>query len=40
MLLKRAYTRDEFERMLAETDFEGIGIKEDRLSLEVSLERA
>lgn len=40
MLLKRAYTGDEFERMLAETDFEGIGIKEDRLSLEVLLERA
>ena len=40
MLLKRAYTRDEFERMLAETKFEGIGIKEERLGLEVSLQRA
>ena len=40
MLLKRAYTRDEFERMLAETRFEGIGIKEERLGLEVSLQRA
>ena len=40
MLLKRAYTRTEFEHMLAETEFGSIKIKEDRLGLEVLLERA
>lgn len=39
MLLKRAYTRTEFEHMLAETEFGSIKIKEDRLGLEVLLER-
>ncbi|SRR5579872_2514090 len=40
MLLKRAYTRAEFEQMVAETEFESIHIKEDRLGLEVMLGRA
>jgi len=40
VLLKRAYTRTEFEHMLAETEFGSIKIKEDRLGLEVWLERA
>ena len=39
MLLKRAYTRTQFEQMLAETEFGSIKIKEDRLGLEVMLER-
>ena len=39
MLLKRAYTRMEFEQMLAETEFASIKIKEDRLGLEVLLQR-
>ena len=39
MLLKRAYTRAEFEQMLAETEFGSIKIKEDRLGLELSLQR-
>jgi ubiquinone/menaquinone biosynthesis C-methylase UbiE len=40
MLLKRAYTRTEFEQMLAETEFGSIKIKEDRLGLELTLERS
>jgi ubiquinone/menaquinone biosynthesis C-methylase UbiE len=39
MLLKRAYTRAEFEEMLSETEFGSIKIKEDRLGLELSLQR-
>ena len=39
MLLKRAYTRTQFEQMLADTEFGSIKIKEDRLGLEVLLER-
>ena len=40
MLLKRAYTGTQFEQMLAETEFGSIKIKEERLGLEVLLERA
>jgi len=40
MLLKRAYTRQEFEEMLSETEFASIKIKEDPLGLEVWLQRA
>ena len=39
MLLKRAYTRTEFEQMLADAEFGSIKIKEDRLGLELLLER-
>ena len=36
MLLKRAYTKATFERMLAQTDFRSLQIKEDLIALEVS----
>lgn len=39
VLLKRAYTREQFEQMLSETKFEQISIKENPLGLEVSLQR-
>jgi ubiquinone/menaquinone biosynthesis C-methylase UbiE len=39
MLLKRAYTRDEFERFLSQTKFEPAGIQQDRIGLELSLRR-
>jgi len=37
MLLKRAYTRVEFEEMVAETDFQGVEIREDLIGLEIGL---
>jgi ubiquinone/menaquinone biosynthesis C-methylase UbiE len=40
MLLKRAYTRQQFERFLSETDFGPIHIKEDLIACELSLERS
>jgi hypothetical protein len=40
MLLKRAYTRNEFEQFLSQTKFSRIDIKEDALGLEVSMQRA
>jgi hypothetical protein len=40
MLLKRAYTRNEFEQFLSQTKFSHIDIKEDALGLEVSMQRA
>lgn len=40
MLLKRAYTKAEFERMLAETKFQSFDIQEDGMRLEVSMRRA
>jgi ubiquinone/menaquinone biosynthesis C-methylase UbiE len=40
MLLKRAYTRSEFEEFLLQTKFRPIDIKEELIGLELSLERA
>jgi len=40
MLLKRAYTRSEFEAMIAQTDFADIEIAESLTGLELSLGRA
>ena len=40
MLLKRAYTREDFERFLAETSFEQIEIEQSPIGLELSLQRA
>jgi ubiquinone/menaquinone biosynthesis C-methylase UbiE len=37
MLLKRAYTRSEFEEMVAETKFSGVEIREDLIGLEIGL---
>ncbi|MGA2600296.1 MAG: class I SAM-dependent methyltransferase [Bryobacteraceae bacterium] len=37
MLLKRAYTKSEFEEMIAETEFHGVEIHEDLLGLEILL---
>jgi ubiquinone/menaquinone biosynthesis C-methylase UbiE len=37
MLLKRAYTRREFEELIAETKFHGIEIRDDRIGLEIWL---
>lgn len=39
MLLKRAYTRDEFARLVAQTKFGSARIEEDPLGFEVSLRR-
>lgn len=39
MLLKRAYTRNDFEQFLSQTKFSRVGIKEDALGLEVSMQR-
>jgi ubiquinone/menaquinone biosynthesis C-methylase UbiE len=39
MLLKRAYTRQQFEQLLAQTDFGPVQIKEDLIAYELSLER-
>ena len=39
MLLKRAYTRSAFEKLLDQTRFRSVDILEDRISLEVSLVR-
>jgi len=35
MLLKRAYTRREFEELIAETKFHGIEIRDDLIGLEI-----
>ena len=40
MLLKRAYTRNEFEQFLSQTKFSRVDIKEDDMGLEVSMQRA
>jgi hypothetical protein len=40
MLLKRAYTRTEFEQFLSQTKFGPVDIKEDPTGLELLLERA
>lgn len=40
MLLKRAYTRKEFEQFLSQTKFGPIDIKEDPMGLELTLQRA
>jgi ubiquinone/menaquinone biosynthesis C-methylase UbiE len=40
MLLKRAYTRNEFEQFLSQTKFSRVDIKEDNIGLEVSMQRA
>jgi ubiquinone/menaquinone biosynthesis C-methylase UbiE len=37
MLLKRAYTRREFEELIAETRFHGIEIRDDLIGLEIWL---
>jgi ubiquinone/menaquinone biosynthesis C-methylase UbiE len=37
MLLKRAYTKPEFEEMIAETDFRGVEIREDLMGFEILL---
>ena len=37
MLLKRAYTKPEFEEMIAETEFRGVEIREDLLGFEIVL---
>jgi hypothetical protein len=37
MLLKRAYTKCEFEELIAETKFNGIEIREDLTGLEIWL---
>jgi ubiquinone/menaquinone biosynthesis C-methylase UbiE len=39
MLLKRAYTKREFEQMLAHTKFARVEIKEDLIGLELSLDK-
>jgi ubiquinone/menaquinone biosynthesis C-methylase UbiE len=39
MLLKRAYTRSEFERFLAQTPFRRVNLKESLMSLEIRLEK-
>jgi ubiquinone/menaquinone biosynthesis C-methylase UbiE len=38
-LLKRAYTKSDFERMIAQTGFGGLEIREDLIGMEISLER-
>jgi ubiquinone/menaquinone biosynthesis C-methylase UbiE len=40
MLLKRAYTKSDFERMISQTKFEPDGVKESPGGLELSLRRA
>ena len=40
MLLKRAYTKAEFEQLLEQTKFERVSIAEDLIGLELSLDRA
>lgn len=39
MLLKRAYTRIEFEQLLSQTKFDSVEIREDPIGLELSLQR-
>jgi ubiquinone/menaquinone biosynthesis C-methylase UbiE len=40
MLLKRAYTRSDFERMVAETHFDKVEIRESLIGLEISLNKS
>jgi hypothetical protein len=40
MLLKRAYTKQEFERLLSHAKFEHVRIAEDLIGLELWLDRA
>jgi hypothetical protein len=40
MLLKRAYTKSEFEKMLSETNFEHTEIRESLTGLEILLGKA
>ena len=40
MLLKRAYTKRDFEQMLSETGFAEVKIREDLIGLELSLHKA
>lgn len=40
MLLKRAYTKGEFEQFLRQTKYQSVEIKEDLIGLEVSFQRA
>ncbi len=40
MLLKRAYTKEEFQKLLAQTRFGPIDIREDLIGLELALTRA
>jgi len=40
MLLRRAYTRKQFEQFLSQTKFSRVDIKEDSIGLEVLMERA
>jgi ubiquinone/menaquinone biosynthesis C-methylase UbiE len=37
MLLKRAYTKSEYEELISETQFEGVEIREDLIGLEIVL---
>lgn len=39
MLLKRAYTKSEFEEMISETKFHGVEIREDLIGLEILLSK-
>jgi hypothetical protein len=39
MLLKRAYTREEFRQLLSQTRFGPIDIREDLIGLELALQR-
>jgi ubiquinone/menaquinone biosynthesis C-methylase UbiE len=39
MLLKRAYTRSEFEQLLSQTRFDSFDIRKDLMGLELSLQR-
>lgn len=39
MLLKRAYTRIDFEQLLSQTKFGSVQIREDLIGLELSLQR-
>jgi hypothetical protein len=37
MLLKRAYTKEQFQQMLAETSFKSVDIQESNIGLEISM---
>ncbi|HEV3329563.1 MAG TPA: class I SAM-dependent methyltransferase [Bryobacteraceae bacterium] len=39
MLLKRAYTKDDFERMISQTGFRKFEIRQELIGMEISLER-
>jgi len=40
MLLKRAYTRGQIEELIADTEFDGVEIREDLITLEILLSKA